>query len=73
MMQASATADRGYAAWAGDVAAGSCNGESAVHTANFTAAEAASAQATALKLQFVAAWSPIATQAGLPTRTADQL
>jgi zinc-ribbon domain len=73
MMQASATADRGYAAWAGDVAAGSCNGESAVHTANFTAAEAASAQATALKLQFVAAWSPIATQAGLPTRAADQL
>src|SRR5664279_3596380 len=73
MMQASATADRGYAAWAGDVAAGSCNGESAVHTANFTAAEAASAQATALKRQFVAAWSPIATQAGLPTRTADQL
>src|SRR5664280_1122264 len=73
MMQASATADRGYAAWADEVSAGSCNGESAVHTADFTAAEAASAQATALKLQFVAAWSPIATQAGLPTRTADQL
>jgi len=73
MMQASATADRGYAAWADDVSAGSCNGGSAVHNANFTAAEAASAQATALKLQFAAAWSPIATQAGLPTRTADQL
>ena len=33
-----------------------CNGGSAVHTANFTVAEAASAQATALKQQFVVAW-----------------
>ncbi|HEX7462731.1 MAG TPA: zinc ribbon domain-containing protein [Dermatophilaceae bacterium] len=73
MMQASATADRGYAAWADDVAAGGCRGGSATHTANFTAAEAASSQATALKQQFAAAWNPIATQAGLPTRTADQL
>jgi len=73
MMQASATADRGYAAWADDVAAGGCRGGSATHTANFTAAEAASRQATALKQQFAAAWNPIATQAGLPTRTADQL
>ena|GEM_PF-7115183 len=33
-----------------------CNGGSAVHTANFTVAEAASAQATALRQQFVVAW-----------------
>ena len=73
MMQASATADRGYAAWADDVAAGGCRGGAATNTANFTAAEASSRQATALKQQFAAAWNPIATQAGLPTRTADQL
>jgi hypothetical protein len=73
MMQASASADRSYAAWADDAASGQCRGGSAVHTANFTAAEAASSQATSLKQQFAATWAPIAAQAHLPARTADQL
>jgi len=70
MMSASATADRYYAAWAPDVA--NCSGNAA-HTANFSAAEAASSQATALKRQFAAIWNPVASSAGLSPRNEDQL
>ena len=67
-LQASATADRDYAAW-GTAAAASCNGKAAP-TATYTAAQQSDTVATAAKQRFVQSWNTVASTFGLPPAAA---
>jgi len=68
--QASITADRDYAAWAGDESAGCTpNGSDA----SLSAAAGPDQQATTDKTAFVNSWNPIAQRYGLQTYAQDQI
>jgi hypothetical protein len=69
-MQASADADRHYAAW-GQAVAG-CHGR-APHNAEFTAAQQSDTIATAAKQRFAGEWNPIAATYGLAKQSADTI
>jgi hypothetical protein len=61
-------ADQKFVSWARNTAANGCGGH-AVHDADWTAAQAASASARTSKQTFVQLWNPIATSYGFQTRT----
>jgi hypothetical protein len=67
-LQASAAADRDYAAW-GAAAATSCAGHAA-HTTEYSAAQQSDAVATAAKQRFVQSWNTVAAQFGLSPQNA---
>jgi hypothetical protein len=67
-LQASATADRDYAAW-GTATAASCSGKAAP-TATYTAAQQSDTVATAAKQRFVQSWNTVASTFGLPPAAA---
>jgi hypothetical protein len=67
-LQASATADRDYAAW-GAATATSCTGKAAP-TTTYSAAQQSDTLATAAKQRFVQSWNSVAAQFGLPPATA---
>jgi hypothetical protein len=67
-LQASATADRDYAAW-GAATASSCSGKAAP-TTTYSAAQHSDTVATAAKQRFVQSWNAVAATFGLPTATA---
>ncbi|MGW2525332.1 hypothetical protein ACWC09_52115 [Streptomyces sp. NPDC001617] len=69
----SAAADTAYARWAGAMANGGCTPGSAPHTADWDNGTTQSRKAAADKNAFVVAWTPIALQYNLPTRTADAI
>jgi hypothetical protein len=67
-LQASATADRDYAAW-GAATATSCIGKAAP-TTTYTAAQQSDTVATAAKQRFVQSWNTVAAAFGLPPENA---
>jgi hypothetical protein len=67
-LQASATADRDYAAW-GAATATSCSGKAAP-TTTYSAAKQSDTVATAAKQRFVQSWNAVAAAFGLPPATA---
>jgi hypothetical protein len=69
-MQASADADRHYAAW-GQTIAG-CRAQ-APHNAEFVAAQQADIMATAAKQRFADEWNPIAARYGLAQQSANTI
>jgi hypothetical protein len=69
-MQASADADRHYAAWGQSVAG--CH-RHAPHNAEFTAAQQSDTVATAAKQRFADEWNPIAATYGLAKQSADTI
>jgi hypothetical protein len=69
-MQASANADRHYAAW-GQAMTG-CHGQ-ARHNADFAAAQQSDTVATAAKERFAGEWNPIAATYGLSSQNADTI
>lgn len=71
--QASAEADRHYAAWADEVAGEGCSGGSAPTTDRLSEANAASGEATEAKEQAAGLWNPTARKYGLPERKVTQL
>lgn len=72
--EASARADRAYAAWGQESAEDSCeDGRRAKSTDNRKDADAASREATTAKAKAVALWNPEATKAGLSPRTANEI
>jgi hypothetical protein len=64
----SVAADRAFAAWADEVARGSCG-----HDGNYRAGEQASTLAQAAKRRFCAAWNTVAAGMGLRTRSQDEV
>jgi hypothetical protein len=69
----SAAADAAYAAWAGAMANGGCKPGNAPHNSDWDTGTAQSGNASLDKNTFVAAWTPIAMQYNLPTRSADAI
>lgn len=70
----SATADRAYATWVSTAAqADDCDPDSVRGGAAYAAAARVSAQASASKRAFLNLWSPLASTAGLPARTAETI
>jgi hypothetical protein len=67
-LQASAEADRHYAAW-GATATASCSGHAA-HTPDYSAAQQSDNAATAAKQRFVQSWNRVAAQFGLSQQSA---
>jgi hypothetical protein len=68
----SIAANQHYADWMNELAASGCSQTPAAQAA-FAAANAASAQATAAKQAFVAAFNPLARSLGRPTWTHDRI
>jgi hypothetical protein len=71
-MQFSIVADQFFLSWAQEPAVAGCTG-TAVRDSVFLKADAASAQTTAVKQQFLALWNPVARQFGLPARAEPDL
>jgi hypothetical protein len=66
-LQYSLEADKDFAAWLQSTKTNGCTGQ-APHDANYSAAQAASANASANKQSFVQLWNPVAAKYGLPNR-----
>ncbi|MFB9964816.1 hypothetical protein [Sinosporangium siamense] len=71
-LSASYRADKAYLKWAKRYRSRACSGKT-VGDPNYDAGNAASAQATSAKSDFVALWNPVAEQEGLLRRTNDEI
>jgi hypothetical protein len=71
-MEQSIVADQFFLSWAEEPVVSGCTGK-AIRDSVLLQANAASAESTAVKQQFIALWNPIALQLGLPARAEPDL